>query len=119
MSLLIFTSQLIFISEDFSLVLALFRVSAFLVHIVLRYLVIPILCSEAVGGLCEELLYPRQHGFFNERSCITQMVPFTYDLALTLNEKSKSDVIYFDFAKTFDRVSHDLILKLKKTQKYL
>ena len=70
---------------------------------------------------CEELIdpRPRQHGFLNERSCITQMVPFTYDLALTLNEKSKSDVIYFDFAKTFDRVSHDLILKLKKTQKYL
>ena len=42
------------------------------------------------------------------------MVPFTYDLALTLNNKAKCDVIYFDFAKAFDSVSHDLILKKLK-----
>ena len=37
-----------------------------------------------------------------------------YDLALTLNNKAKCDVIYFDFAKAFDSVSHDLILKKLK-----
>ena len=42
------------------------------------------------------------------------MVPFTYDLTLTLNNKSKVDVIYFDFAKAFESVSHDLILKKLK-----
>ena len=63
---------------------------------------------------CKELLDPRQHGFLNERSCLTQMVPFTYDVALKLNDKSKCDVIYFDFAKAFDSVSHDLILKKLK-----
>ena len=42
------------------------------------------------------------------------MVPFAYDLTLTLNKKSKVDVIYFDFAKAFDSVSHDLILKKLK-----
>ena len=42
------------------------------------------------------------------------MVPFTYDLALTLNNRAKCDVIYFDFAKAFDSVSHDLILKKLK-----
>ena len=53
---------------------------------------------------CEQLIDPRQHGFTNAISCTTQMVPFTYDLTLTLNNKSKVDVIYFDFAKAFDRV---------------
>ena len=63
---------------------------------------------------CEKILDPRQHGFINGKSCTTQMIPFTYDLALSLNNKSKADVIYFDFAKAFDSVSHDLILKKLK-----
>ena len=39
------------------------------------------------------------------------MVPFTYDLTLTLNKKSKVDVIYIAFAKAFDSVSHNIIIK--------
>ena len=42
------------------------------------------------------------------------MVLFIYDLEITLNKKSKSDIIYFNFGKAFDSVSHDIILhKLK------
>ena len=44
------------------------------------------------------------------------MVPFTYDLAVNLNNKEKTDIIYFDFAKAFDCVSHDLILHKLKHQ---
>ena len=69
---------------------------------------------QELSNACDELLDPRQHGFINAKSCTTQMVPFTYDLALTLNNKAKCDVIYFDFAKAFDSVSHDLILKKLK-----
>ena len=65
-------------------------------------------------AVCPPLLDPRQHGFVNYKSCTTQMIPFTNDLALALNNKSRSDIVYFDFAKAFDSVSHDLILhKLK------
>ena len=39
------------------------------------------------------------------------MIPFTYDIAQTLTNKSRADIIYFDFAKAFDSVSHDLIPK--------
>ena len=60
---------------------------------------------------CEPYLDPRQHGFINSKSCTTQLVPLTYDLASGLNNKAKVDIIYFDFAKAFDSVSHDLILK--------
>ena len=64
---------------------------------------------------CADLLDARQHGFLNEKSCTTQMVPFIDDLSSAMNSKIRSDIIYFDFAKAFDSVSHDLILhKLKK-----
>ena len=56
----------------------------------------------------------RQHGFLPKKSCSTQMIPFTENLAFALNNSSRIDVIYFDFAKAFDSVSHDIILyKLK------
>ena len=62
-------------------------------------------------SVCEQLLDPRQHGFVNNRSCTTQMIPFMNDLAITLNDKSRCDIVYFDFAKAFDSMSHNLILQ--------
>ena len=70
--------------------------------------------KTALDDACADLLDNRQHGFVNERSCTTQMIPFTDNLALALNNRSRVDIIYFDFAKAFDSVSHDIILfKLK------
>ena len=67
---------------------------------------------------CGQYLDIRQHGFVNDKSCITQMVPFTHNLAFNINNKEKTDIIYFDFAKAFDSVSHDIILhKLKHRYK--
>ena len=63
---------------------------------------------------CGHFIDCRQHGFINNRSCTTQMIPFIDDLALTLNAISRSDIIYFDFAKAFDSVSHDIILRKLK-----
>ena len=63
---------------------------------------------------CERFLDPRQHGFLNGKSCTTQMVPFIDNLTVALNNKSRVDIIYFDFAKAFDTVSHDLILRKLK-----
>ena len=42
------------------------------------------------------------------------MAPFIDNLAVALNNKSRVDIIYFDFAKAFDTVSHDLILRKLK-----
>ena len=63
---------------------------------------------------CERFLDPRQHGFLNGKSCTTQMAPFIDNLAVALNNKSRVDIIYFGFAKAFDTVSHDLILRKLK-----
>ena len=67
----------------------------------------------------KKVVNPRQHDFTNAKSCAIQMVSFTYYLTLTLNNKSKVNVIYFDwfavdFAEAFDSVSHDLIVKKLK-----
>ena len=63
---------------------------------------------------CEHMIDPRQHGFLENKSCTTQLVDFCDSLAISLNNNIRSDVIYFDFAKAFDSVNHDLILnKLK------
>ena len=42
------------------------------------------------------------------------MVPFIHDISLTLDNKSKTGIIYFDFVKAFDSVSHDIILRKLK-----
>ena len=58
----------------------------------------------------------RQHGFLRNRSCNSNLLLFTESIARSLHEKIGTDVIYFDFAKAFDTVSHDLILNKLKTQ---
>jgi hypothetical protein len=70
--------------------------------------------KSALYAKCVNLLDERQHGFLNHRSCTTQMIPFSNDIALALNDKTRVDIVYFDFAKAFDSVSHDLILQKLK-----
>ena len=65
---------------------------------------------------CEHLIKNNQHGFLPSKSCTTQMIPFTDSIAIALNEGLRTDVVYFDFAKAFDSVSHDIILDKLKTQ---
>ena len=63
---------------------------------------------------CQDKLHPSQHGFLPGKSCTTQMIPFTNDLSVNLNNNDRTDIIYFDFSKAFDSVNHDLILKKLK-----
>ena len=63
---------------------------------------------------CQDLLKDNQHGFRNGKSCLTQLIPFVDKLSEALNNQSRVDVVYFDFAKAFDCVNHDLILKKLK-----
>ena len=61
-------------------------------------------------------LNENQHGFMPHKSCTTQMLTFVDSLSLSINENVRTDVIYFDFAKAFDSVNHDIILSKLKHQ---
>ena len=62
------------------------------------------------------ILDSRQHGFLSLKSCSTNMVNFTDNVVMSMNDTQtfSTDVFYFDFSKSFDYVNHDLNLdKLK------
>ena len=52
------------------------------------------------------LLCDQQHGFRCLRSCESQLILTVNDFAETLNNGEQSDVIFLDFSKEFDKVSH-------------
>ena len=55
-----------------------------------------------------------QHGFVGSKSCTSNLVEFCDSLAINMNSRLRTDVIYFDFAKAFDSVNHDIILRKLK-----
>ena len=67
-------------------------------------------------AICKNKINHEQHGFLPMKSCTTQMIPFIDSLTVTINDLSSTDVIYFDFAKAFDSVNHDIILHKLKHQ---
>ena len=44
------------------------------------------------------------------RSCETQQLKFTNDVAKSLEQGQHTDVLVMDFSKAFDKVSHSLLL---------
>ena len=56
------------------------------------------------------ILYNSQHGFCQKRSCETQLVSTTHDIASNLENGAQVDVILLDFSKAFDKVPHQRLL---------
>ena len=85
----------------------------------------PISLTAVLCKLCEHILHSTiithlanhkilsdaQHGFRKRRSCDTQLLLALNDFARGLEDKSQTDIIFLDFAKALDKVSHQRLLK--------
>ncbi|GAB0183655.1 mitochondrial enolase superfamily member 1 [Grus japonensis] len=53
-----------------------------------------------------QVIRPSQHGFMKGRSCLSNLISF-YDKATPLVDEGKAvGVVYLDFSKAFDTISH-------------
>jgi len=52
------------------------------------------------------ILSPDQHGFFSKRSTCTNLLKCYNDWLLSIQSRKQTTVIYVNFSKAFDVVSH-------------
>lgn len=57
------------------------------------------------------IISSKRHGFQKGRSTVTAMLERLNDWTASLNDGKGVDVIYFDFSKAFDRVSHSNLIE--------
>jgi len=76
-----------------------------------------IINNKLIDFLLEcKLITRHQHGFIRKRTTNTNLLECMYDWTINLQSRKVTDVIYFDFKKAFDSVSH--LKLLNKLQAY-
>ncbi|KAJ7425384.1 hypothetical protein WISP_23648 [Willisornis vidua] len=63
----------------------------------------------------KKVIRSNQHGFTKSKSCLTNLIAFYNETATCMNEGKVVDIVYLDFIKAFNTVSHNILLgKLRK-----
>ena len=65
--------------------------------------------NETFNIICPHLTH-WQHGFLPGKSTVSQLSQNVHQFANALERRQQVDVIYLDFSKAFDRVSHEKLL---------
>lgn len=65
---------------------------------------------DLIKSTTDHIVSECQHGFVGKRSTVTNMMVFVPFVSQSLTERYQVDAIYIDFAKAFDRLSHDIIV---------
>jgi len=70
------------------------------------------LILEAIIKQVEEkkVIRSSQHGFTKGKSCLTNLIAFYIGMTGWVDKGRAVDVVYLDFSKAFDTISHNILL---------